>query len=190
MTQHFVLDWNASPTIVGHVVDPGATSLANRWTRGRLVEATEVSSDLQVQVDSEPGGPYPDFFTLQQIPIVSDRLLQAMRGAGADNFEAHPIPIVSPNGTVDGHHLLNIVGRVACLDKAEAEVSYIDEGVDIVLRMKKLAIDPQRVGDLDLFRLDEFELLILVSERVQSSLEGLTGVSLLPAAGWSDSVWF
>jgi len=189
MNDYFVLDWDATPNIVGHVEDRNERSLANKFTRGRLLGTELAPAGLAVRVESGPDGAYPDYFTLQQIPIASQRFVDALRPV-ANNFEAFPVDIVMPGRTIKGHQVLNIVGRVTCLDRERTVSTLIDPKMNVILRMKKLAIDASKASGLSLFRLHEFPVLVLASETVRDALNGLRGVSLLPAQGWSDSVWF
>lgn len=189
MTEYYVLDWDAKPTIVGHVEDKNTPSLANKYTKGQALAPERRPVDLRISVEMGPDGGYPDYFTLQQIPIASERFVSSLHSV-ASNFEAYPALIREGERIVSGYFVINIIGRVSCLDTEGTKATFIDDENEIILRMKRLVIDPNKAMDLDLFRLHEFELLILVSGRVRAALQGLGGVSLLPAQGWSDGVWF
>lgn len=186
MTEYFVLDWDAAVNIVGHVDDKNTQSLANKYTRGQLLDPTEQPVDLVVQVELGPDV-YPDFFTLQQTPIASERFVVALRSL-APNFQAFPTQIVEPERTIAGYYVLNIVGRVAALDEQATIATFVRNRM---FRVKKLALDLSKIQDFDLCRLHQFPLPVLVSASVRDVLqEGYSGVSLMPAQGWSDSVWF
>ena len=189
MADYFVLDWDAGATIVGHIVDSSARSLANRLIRGRPLAADLTGAGLEVRVEVAPQAGYPDYFTLQQVPIVSERLLSALRPF-SQSFEVFPAPIVQRTGVVNGHSVLNIVGRVACLDRIASELTFIDDDSDVILRIRKLMLDETKLDEFDISRLHDFEPLVLASTQVRRALDGLTGVAILPANGWSDSSWY
>lgn len=189
MPEYFVLDWDATPTIVGHVEDQNERTLASKFTRGTALSPDLAPAGLVVRVESGPDGEYPDYFTLQQIPIASSRFVEALSSA-CDAFEAYPVDIVMPGRTVKNHQILNFIGRVSALDRQRTIATLISPKVNVILRMKKLAIDTSKARGLPLFRLHEFQLLVLISEKVRDALRELRGVTLLPAEGWSDDVWF
>jgi hypothetical protein len=189
MPNFYVLDWDTKPLIVGHVEDKNAPLVANKFTRGHAFAPDRLPKDLRILIEMGPEGHYPDYFTLQQTPIASDRLVTALQ-AVANNIDVYPAPIVEGGKVFAGHSVLNIIGRVSCLDPARTDATYIDEEKEIIFRIKKLGINEIVAANFDLFRLHEFELVILVSERVRAALQGFSSLTLLPAQGWSDSVWF
>lgn len=189
MTECFVLDWDSAATVVGSVVDRNEQSLTSKFTRGLALDPTQKPIGLVASLETSPRGPYPDYFTLEQVPVASAGFVEALR-AVVDNFEAYPVDIVDPKKRVTGYFVLNVVGRVACMNRAATRATFIDDDSDVILRVKKLALDPNKASGLDLFRLDEFELLVLVSSRVKKALNGLRGVRLSAAEGWSDRVWY
>jgi hypothetical protein len=188
LSQYFVLDWNGTETIVGHVHDANSLSLGNKYTRGAALATENQPIDLTVRVEVAPPGDYPDYFTLQQIPIASKLFVAALRSLAA-NFEAFPTRIfeIESGRSLDGFFVLNVVGRVAALDEQASQVTFVKNRI---FRMRKLVLDLSKARDLDLFRLDQFPLAVIVSERVRDAVQSYRGVSLLPAQGWTDSVWF
>jgi hypothetical protein len=185
-TTYFVLDADQSIQIVGHIEDHNSGGLANKFTRGHSLQADEQPKNLSVRVELGPET-YPDLFMLQRTPVASSAFVARLRAAGIDNIEAFPAAIVEPTRQILGHFVLNVIGRVSCLDHANSDVTLYDGDV---FRVNRLAIDATKTASLDLFRLDEFELLLLISRRGAETLAGLRGVLLPPAEGWSDSAWY
>jgi hypothetical protein len=181
----YVLERDPSITIVGMVRDTD-TSLVSRFTTGIMIDRANAPTNLSVDVESAPDE-YPDYFELQQIPIVSSRLLAALRSAGVDNFAAYPAPIIEKTRQIDGHSVLHIIGRVAAVDAASSTVTRF---AGRIARIRKLALAPGLATDLHIFRLDEKQYVILVSKKVRDALQGLSGVVLSPAEGWGDSHQF
>jgi hypothetical protein len=192
-TTYFVLDADQSVPIVGHVEDQNTTELANKFTRGHLLSPDERPRDLTIRVELGPET-YPDLFMLQRTPIVSDEFLSRLRTTGIDNFETFPATIIElpregreRGREISGHYVLNVIGRVSCLDMAASDLNMFRKKV---FRVNRLALDTSKTDDLLLFRVHEFELLVLLSQHAAKALGGLSGVLVAPAEGWSDSSWY
>lgn len=131
---------------------------------------------LVVQLDPElPDGKLPTFF--ESPAWIGTRAFHAtLLAAGVANVEASPVEMhdEANNRVIDDYLLLNIVGRVACVDMAKSETRSLGDGMTIVDR---LVIDPARVPDLDLFVADEDTDCMIVSERLQRHIA---------AAGYGD----
>jgi hypothetical protein len=171
---------NRSP-IVGSVGED-QHALANRFARGHRFPPDEEPQNLFISVEYGPQH-YPDYFELQATPVASQRLVQALADAGVDNFDAYPVVIRESTREVENYFVLNFVGRVSCLDE---DATRCTRYRGRVARIQSLAIDENRAMGFALFRLHEYELLLLVSEYVKRSLEGMDGVLLSEAQGWSD----
>jgi hypothetical protein len=177
----YVLKNDMRLVIVGTAQDRSSRS-PDKYLEGRDFAEDDLPIEPSVSVEVAPER-YPDYFELQGVPIVSTRLVEALRGAGVVNFKTYDAPIVDDTGTTGGHCFLNVLGRVACLDRARTKAT---EYRGRLVRVKSLAIEESRASGQDLFRLHEKESLILVSSRVHAALAGLSGAVLKPAQGWSD----
>ncbi|QDF99450.1 hypothetical protein CJ010_24390 [Azoarcus sp. DD4] len=131
---------------------------------------------LVVQLDPElPNGKLPTFF--ESPAWIGTRSFHAtLLAAGVANVEASPVEMHDDvnNRVIHDYLLLNIVGRVACVDMARSEIRSLGDGMNIIDR---LVIDPARVPDLDLFVADEDTDCMIVSERLQRHIA---------AAGYGD----
>lgn len=178
---YYVLSNDTLLNIVGTVHDDNAFGLT-RFTDGTKLPPDNQPLNLRVTVEFGPDV-YPDYFELQGSPVVSRRFVDALRSVGVHNFDAYPVMIEESQRKIDGYAVLNIIGRISCVDEQNTDASK-DEGQ--IIRIRSLAIDESRAHEQDLFRLHEKESVILISERVQGALEGFTGAIIKPAQGWTD----
>lgn len=179
---YYVLEDTGEVIIVGGV-EYKNSPLANRFARGLKFEENEQPKSLRVVVENTPES-YPDYFELQATPIVSERFIKALNNAGVSNFDAYPLNIHEKEKVIQGRFAVNFLGRLQCLN---VNNTVCTRHRSQIVRVRKLAIDEQKARGLDLFRLAEKELIILVSEQVKTALVGLSGLRISPAQGWSDS---
>jgi len=120
-------------------------------------------------------------------PIVSDRMRRAFEGVGVENLEWYPaelkVEIVDTLHT--GYWIMNVIGRVACVDQGASDVEQAEDGT--ITELRCFRCDPQRAYDMDLFRLAEDSQAIMVSDRIQEALlsAGLRGVLLQDPATYN-----
>ncbi len=134
---------------------------------------------LACELDRDtPQAHWPTLFSSPAL-IGTRRLLEDLREIGVDNIEVHPVRIEGDDLSVANHDyvLLNVLGRVSCANLRASDVARIDEGGDAddahpMRIIDRLVIDPARIGDLDLFLVDEDTDCVVVSERVKRHLEG------------------
>lgn len=180
----YILEADPDITIVGTVRD-GEDALVSPFTLGTALPAS-ATPQPRVSIELAPEQ-YPDYFELQQIPIVSQKFLDALASAGVDNFVAFPVTLQESARAVPGHSVLHIIGRVAALDEAKSNVTRLGRQI---MRMKRLALKSNISTDLAMFRLHELHYLILLAQRVRDAVAKLTGVVTSEAEGWSDSHQF
>ena len=181
----YVFERDPNITIVGTVLDSD-DGMVSRFTTGAPIPPSELPPRLTVEVEDAPDA-YPDYFELQQIPIASRPLVDALLGAGVDNVMAVPVLLDRGGRTTEGYSILHIVGRVAALDSAKSVVTKF--GPQIV-RIKQLALAPRVPADHKIFRLHELQYIVLVTRDVRDAIAGFSGVVVSEAEGWSDSHQF
>jgi hypothetical protein len=181
----YVLEPHDQEIIVGGVHDPAAP-LVSRFAEGRAVAADDIAPDLRVDIECAPDA-YPDYFELQQIPIVTDRFIDVLDASGVENIAVYPVPLCEENKRLQGHSILNILGRASALDPLRSKVSKYRRRIS---RIQHLSIPQDFSSPLKIFRLEELPYVILVSQDLRDALAGLSNVRLLPAEGWNDSHLF
>ena len=122
----------------------------------------------------------PDFDSAG--PIFSEKFLQLLTGAGANNLEVFPA-IVTDNETGEEIHdysAVNIVGLVPLADMAKSDA------VPLVGRhyFVDLKTDPEKESELLIFRLAEQPADILIHEKLAALIQSseLVGISLEPTS--------
>jgi hypothetical protein len=181
----YILEADPDITIIGTVRD-GEEALVSPFTSGTAFPTGGAAVQPRVSIELAPEQ-YPDYFELQQIPIVSQGFLDALASAGVDNFVAYPVTLQESARAVPGHSVLHIIGRVAALDEGKSNVTRLGRQI---MRMRRLALKSNITTDLPMFRLHELHYLILLAQRVRDAVAKLTGVVTSEAEGWSDSHQF
>jgi hypothetical protein len=105
--------------------------------------------------------------------LFSDALKDAMNGFGVRNIDYFPIELENRNTNEieGGYWLANIVGRVSCLDYSRSVIQPRPSGAKG--RVLSFHIDPDRAGDLKIFRLAEQPLLIIIRAELHEYLASL-----------------
>ncbi|WP_188151030.1 imm11 family protein [Teredinibacter waterburyi] len=109
----------------------------------------------------------------EAFPVMSDELIQALKGAGVDNLQSYPAVLkdVSKNYIRTDYKVVNIFGTIAAADMEKSD--YIDIGGmgTIAVGFKTLAIDEKKTRNALLFRLAESVTDIIIHESVKQHLE-------------------
>jgi hypothetical protein len=119
-------------------------------------------------LDDTAASNVPDFFDTT-VPVMSRRLLEALRACGVENLEAYPVRLQSPRGLVREDYLaVNVVGLVDAVDLAQSAHE---------LRRGRprfggaIVIDVHKTQGLPLFRLPYSPRFIVVNEPIARALE-------------------
>jgi uncharacterized protein DUF1629 len=184
---YYVLDeQSASNTEDLAVVDTYPTAERDGWLLGERF-TTVIPEPLEFTLDNSQPGRLPDFLD-GTIPLMSDRLIAALRAAGVDNIDAYRAEIRRGDGTLASkqYKAINVIGVVSAADMAKSKVA---EGLPVELidtSFDSLAIDESRASGLLLFRLAEAVTTVLVHETVKEHLEqnGFDALGFIPPEEW------
>jgi hypothetical protein len=119
------------------------------------------------------------------LPVYSTRLKTLMQNMGVEGIQYLPLRIRRRDGAkeVDGYHIANYLNVIDCLDR-ERSVYQIWTKDNLLFWKKrpqmlgtfrdvtKAVIDSNKIGDVRVFRLWGWEMMILVREDVKRSIEG------------------
>lgn len=112
-------------------------------------------------------------FHSQPFPIMSDKLIAALREAGVDNLQTFPAILKGHHSGIDitNYKVVNVVGKIAAADMGKSD--YIDMGGMgiIAVGFKDLVIDETKTYGALLFRLVESITDIIIHESVKNHLE-------------------
>ena len=157
--------------VVGHTEETGK----HLWTAGaRFEEPVPVET---LELDPDYGTTLPDFFDTT-IPLMSERLIEALTAAGVDNFDAYPM-ILRRTDTGEeyrNYKAVNFIGRIDALDKDASDCREDELGA---LVCESVTVDPARAGDAICFRLLDGPDLLVIHERVAKQLRKQRFVAVL-----------
>lgn len=130
---------------------------------GDLINA-EIQEPLEFIVDNTSQCPPADFAT-SFMPIFSDRLVDAFRRAGVDNFQTYRAILKNPETgeTWGSYQVVNVLGLIACADMVNSRYSVLMEPM---CTFRRLVIDTKKANGALFFRLLESPEKIIVHDDV------------------------
>lgn len=166
------------------MIDYSGDNWGQDFNQGVPLDESFDDLKITVKLERDPDQ-LPDYFELDATPIISDKFVQELKHLPMNTYQLYPILIESPQGSRAGYSLLNVVGRIPCVDKRASDYTLYDGEI---VRMKKMALVDNIKEERDIFRAEEYPLVIFLSERIAKALasSGLTGMQINPAEGWSD----
>jgi hypothetical protein len=184
---YFVLDEQAADSSEDlAVVDTYPTAERDGWLLGERFGAV-IPEPLQFTLDDTQPGRIPDFLD-GTIPLMSDRLIAALREAGVDNLDVYRAELRRADGTLasNQHKAVNVIGVVAAADMAESQVADGFPAELIDTSFDSIVIDESKTGGLLMFRLAEAVTTVLVHESVKDHLErsGFEALGFFPPEEW------
>jgi hypothetical protein len=160
------------------------------WVSGASLPAAP--PPLTFHLEGEPGFIWPDFIRPNSIiPLFSEQLRDILTRSGADNVEYFPAQVVDTvTNSARSYWAANVLGLVSAMDKSQSEFMPARRHPVAVRSIDKLVLDESRCADFHIFRLAEYDMLVVVSERVVKSVEQaqLQGIVLLRPEDWDGLV--
>lgn len=152
---------------------------AREFTEGRRYEGlTPVAVPLDVD------GPRPEFtFAASHMPIVSQRLAELIESLCQGQVQRFPITVLP---SLSGYEILNVTATADCVD--ETRTRYIKKWTldsarpDRVGKFSEiggLIIDPRRTNKYDIFRVHDWEIALVVSDRVKEAMERIDNLGVV-----------
>ncbi len=137
--------------------------------------AKPVSMRTPVTVSVMKPGVALDFTEVLAIPIVSpklaDLIAELVGPSAVERFEAEV------EGCTARFEVINVLTALSCADEKHSEILYCtaaDDLSDVGGRYKsvvRLVLDGTQVGQADLFRLDDFKVMLICSDRLKDRVE-------------------
>ncbi len=121
------------------------------------------------------------------IPLVSPLLRSALEQAGVDKIDYYDAVVShSASGTLRPYFAANVLARTAAMDRERCNYVPFDSSETLVSAIDELVLKDPVPGEPSLFRLSEFDLLIVVDERVKASVvrSGARGVVFVKPEEW------
>jgi hypothetical protein len=110
------------------------------------------------------------------MPVVSEEIARLLKRMAGDEAEFFPVTI---GGVISDYAILNAIYREACVDERRSEImrwTAEDGRPDKVGRYRmvtNLTIDPTRTHDRHIFRIEDWEIALIVSQEAKQVLEDL-----------------
>jgi hypothetical protein len=172
----YQIDWKVSPPDPELANTDSCDDVGIPWTVG-VHYPGEVPQPINCKLHPRRGRKMRDIF-LTDIPLFSVRLLTAMQSVGVDNLEIYDARLIGPEGQVfENYKAVNIVGAIACADLEKSV--YLSNNALPFKKFSRLVVKGSNARGLDLFRLAEDPLMILVSERVNRAIVAIDPVGMV-----------
>jgi hypothetical protein len=128
---------------------------------------------------------YTDYpFTSDSLPVYSSRLKSLMEELGIEGIQYLPLKIGRRDGVinVNGYHIANYLRVIDCLDR-ERSVYQVWTKENLLFwekrpymlgtfrDVKKAVINSEKIGNVPIFRLWGWELMVIVREDVKQAVE-------------------
>ena len=135
-------------------------------------------SEVDVLIENKP----TDFFKVGQLYIVSQKLINIFKSAGA-NIEVLPAKLTNKKGeSFKGYHLLNVLDFEDCFD---TDNNVYEEKDGYYFRVESLILNTARINK-DIFRVKNLAYyLIFVSKGIKNRVisEKISGIEFLECNG-------
>ncbi len=170
--------------LVSHLVYEGDGGFGLDFLKGDLLPSGLTGGELFIEVESA-AIELPDYLEVGGAPLVNRRFLDALNESGVENYQSFPVEVRFEDSVIKDRFLLNVVGRMQCFDRENTDCSTFGPVIARVFSLKLNLPD----GAPDMFRADEYQDIIFISERLKNTLSNhlITGCEMRQADGWNDA---
>ncbi len=173
----------------------------------RRVSKWDENLNLGIKLDDDPGlfefilevesnAPNPEEFRAldwhdpdKGHTLFSTRMQNTLKEAGVDNIDYYPAKVLFGNTRLPlEYKVANILGLISGLDR---EASVFEEDEDgFIEEIYSMVFDESKFHDLKMFRLEEFENLIIVHKKLKAAIEknSLTGMTFIEDEEWEPGI--
>lgn len=108
---------------------------------------------------------------IYSLPIISELIGKILVDNCPDEIEL--IEIIVDKSTNLKYYLLNILNNIDAIDFQKSNYKEIIPDTKILKEINKLVLDNSKIGKRQIFRLKDFEFIIVISEKLKNSLKQL-----------------
>lgn len=139
---------------------------------------------IEITMNAESQGRLTDNLLLTGRGYVfSKKLLDVLRETGVDNIDAYPCTVrnLVTNEVHRQYSVVNVVGKVECIDRAQSEVMVGGPAGDQIIGYEYLTLDESRIHGWRLFLLAELPVQIVAHREVAEAIKrsGITGAEFV-----------
>lgn len=158
--------------------DPDGNEIDPRtFTQGKRVV---VSEGLVVPI-GEPGAPLEFSFGAFDMPVVSARVGEVLEQLAPDDVQRIPVRIEGADGP---YEILNVVTAIDCIDRDRTvgtvwtEADHRSDLAGEYRMIIELHLDSSRITSSRIFRVEGWEIALIVTEDVKAALEEIAPTGL------------
>jgi hypothetical protein len=105
-----------------------------------------------------------------------------------NDVQLFPVKVIGESKSNQNHSLMTIINEIDCLDEQKSEFEVFKQNDEIrpdlagtYSNIYKIVIDQSKVGDTDIFRLKDFNVAVIVSEKLKKELvkNRVTGIKFM-----------
>lgn len=119
-------------------------------------------------------------FTLADLgmPVVRREVGELLERIAPNEVQIIPVTV---EGQSVSYGIVNVIPVIRCLDEDQSEVLFWDESdgrpdkVGQYRMVTDMKVDPDRVGQTQIFRIDGWKIALIVSQRIRAALSGVSG---------------
>lgn len=137
------------------------------WIKGEPVQGPK--GKLRFKLSHNSGKEITDIVG-SLVTVFSNDLKIALDKFGVTNVQYFPCELQHPisKEISENWWLINIVGRVACVDESRSQVKSYPSGAGYIL--ESFYVDPLKASNFSIFRLDEKATLIIITKELREHL--------------------
>jgi len=155
------------------------------WVKGSIVDTANIKLPLEIVCEKRCEKKI-DLLDVGLAYACSSRFKKIIENLNINNIQFFKALIRSKDGVInDDFYIMNIVGRQSVLDMESSDYT---EYRGKVFRMNSMSLDSTKTLEFDIFRLHEYQEVVLISERLKDafSQSDLKGLVISSADGWND----
>jgi len=142
---------------------------------------SDITSELSYRID-EGGAPTNFTYASFHVPVIDERICDVLLGCDSRDIQLIPVKIEDERET--RHWILNVIRKVQCLDEQNSTIMWWkpEDGrpdkVGQYRMVSKIKLERNRIGNRHIFRLDGWEVALIISNQLKRKLElnGISGV--------------
>lgn len=112
--------------------------------------------------------------TTYDIPIVSEEFSNFIAEVAPGSVQLLPVTILYENQEINSFRIMNIIKKIACLDLINSGISYASfprKNSDQINAVYRIELLTEKVNNEDIFRLDEWDTAIILSDVLKQQIE-------------------
>lgn len=152
------------------MVKPAVPTDGDKWVSGeRLVLPPE---KMEFLIDGKGTFSWCDYFSqASNIPLFSPLMKECLEKCGVNNVDYNEAAVRHvPSGEVRKYYAANVIGLTEGVDRNQSKFTPFDESEVLIESFDKLVLDEKMLAGFGLCRLAEFDLLLVVDERIKKAL--------------------